>query len=145
MSEKLFSFWCGMEFISSYGQTGCGAHTASHSIAISSPFLGMRHWGVKFDTHLHLVQRLRMGIRMLSASRGTLCLLTDKNFGNDLGLNMAYNNSRLQFLSWRTFVWGYRECILEEAWCVVQEILVKNSSSFNSGNINFHSVCVAFT
>jgi len=125
MSGKLFSFWWGMLFISSYAKTGSGAQPSSHYIDIRVSFLGIRRWGVKFITHLHLVQRLRMGIRVLSVSRGakipSFWLL---NFGNGLALNMAHHCVRLHSLRWRTFMWGYRDCLLGKVWCGVQEILL---------------------
>jgi len=66
MSVKLFSCWLHMLFTSSYAQTGSGAHKPSHSIDKSGYFLGISS-----------VQRLRMGIRQLSASRQAQWLYSD--------------------------------------------------------------------
>jgi len=66
-----------MLFTPSYAQAGSGAHTSSNSIDKSGSFLVKKRWCVKFITHLHLVQRLRMGFRQLSASRQAQCLHSD--------------------------------------------------------------------
>jgi len=63
MSEKLFSFWWYLVFISSYAQTGSEAQPPSISIDISGSFLGIKRWGVKFVSHIHPVQKIRMGSR----------------------------------------------------------------------------------
>jgi hypothetical protein len=43
----------GIGFISSNAQIGFGDLTASQSIGSSGPFVGVRHWGVKFTNLLY--------------------------------------------------------------------------------------------